>query len=67
MTETLDLAGFRAAFPVCQSFHTGRWGWRRVNGCVNLNTCVWKTEAEAEADRDRHYDDYRKHPEDFSR
>jgi hypothetical protein len=66
-TTTLTLDDFRAAYPVGRSFHTGRYGWRRAAGCLNLNACRFRTEAEAEADRDGHYEAYRRHPGDFSR
>lgn len=53
MKEPQTLAGFRSRYyPVLQNARTGKWGWRRVNGCLNLNACGFATEAEARADRD---------------
>ncbi len=46
------LEEFRAKFPVRQATQTGLFGWERVSGCVNLNACRFRTEAEAAADRD---------------
>lgn len=53
MTEQrlASVEDYVAAFPVLQSFHTGKWGWRRVGGCLNLNACSFATREEAEKDR----------------
>ena len=50
--DTVTLTEFRDRYPVGQNSHTGRWGWRRVSGCLNLNLCHFATEGEARADRD---------------
>ena len=34
-------------FPIGQNFHTGLWGFLRVNGGLNLNECVYKTHKSA--------------------
>lgn len=53
MTQTMTLESVTAEFPVCQSSRTGKFGWRRVAGSLNLNACGFSTEAEAVADRNR--------------
>jgi hypothetical protein len=61
-----NLDTFRAIFPVCQSTHTGRYGWARTVGAINLNACRFLTEADAVADRDRAFANPDSYPE-FSR
>jgi hypothetical protein len=55
MTEIRTLQDFQAAYPVGQNERTGKWGWRRVNGCLNLNSCVFRTETGASQDRDEFF------------
>ena len=52
MYDTVTLQEFRDGFPVLQCSRTGRWGWRRVNGSLNLNACQFATEEDARGDRD---------------
>jgi hypothetical protein len=40
------------AYPVGQSTQTGKFGWRRCNGSLNLNSCSFANEQEAWQDRD---------------
>lgn len=40
-------------YPVCQAFHTGLWGWSRINGCVDLSMCHHKTERAAKISRNK--------------
>jgi len=47
-----QLSRLSKEFPIGQNFHSGRFGWRRVGGCLNLSACQFFTELEAEADRD---------------
>jgi hypothetical protein len=61
--RTLD--DFRSLFPVRKAFRTGRWGWRRVGDCLNLNACRFETEEAAAADRDGNYQQWLRYPEDF--
>jgi hypothetical protein len=44
---------FNEKFPVAQDFHTGLWGWRRVNGCINLKECTFKSKSSACRDRNQ--------------
>lgn len=44
---------FNAKFPVAQDFHSGLWGWRRVNGCVDLSKCIFRSRAAASRDRNQ--------------
>ena len=44
---------FNEMFPVGQDFHTGSWGWRRVNGCLDLSKCTFKSRASAARDRNQ--------------
>ena len=37
--------------PVRQAFHTGRWGWRRVHDCFNLNEAKFSSKRAAEINR----------------
>ena len=67
MTDLQSLDDFRTAFPVGQSTHTGKYGWSRVNGCLNLGACRFDTRHEAEVDRDSHWPSYQRSPDDFSR
>jgi hypothetical protein len=45
------MAAFKRAHPVLQSFHSGKWGWRRVGDCLDLRSCVFDTKRGAELDR----------------
>ena len=68
MTATITtIDEFRAAFPVGRDATTGRWGWRRQAGCLNLNACGFRSRRVAEADRDSHLAAYLACPSDFSR
>jgi hypothetical protein len=40
-------------FPVAQDFHSGLWGWRRINGCIDLRECKFKSRAAASRDRNQ--------------
>ena len=51
-TKTTNLSEFRDQFPACQNFGSGKWGWRRVNGCIDLRACRFDSHEEAIADRD---------------
>lgn len=42
---------FNEKFPVAQDFHTGLWGWRRVNGAVDLSKCTFKSRSAASRNR----------------
>jgi hypothetical protein len=44
---------FLKDFPACQNWHTGLWGWRRVNGCYDLSQCRFKSKAAASRDRNK--------------
>ena len=44
---------FNEKFPVAQDFHTGLWGWRRVNGCIDLSKCAFRSRAAASRDRNQ--------------
>jgi len=44
---------FNEKFPVAQDFHTGLWGWRRVNGCIDLRKCIFRSRAAASRDRNQ--------------
>lgn len=44
---------FNEKFPVAQDFHTGLWGWRRINGAVDLNKCTFRSRAAASRDRNQ--------------
>jgi hypothetical protein len=44
---------FNEMFPVGQDFHTGKWGWRRVNGCLDLSRCVFGSKSSASRDRNQ--------------
>lgn len=57
--EYLTLESMKEKFPILQSFRNGKYGWRRVNGSLNLNSCGFATEAEATKDRDRVLSDRR--------
>lgn len=46
------LKEFQTAFPAAQAFHTGKWGWRRQCGSLNLHACRFDSQEEAEQDRD---------------
>ncbi len=60
------LEAFRAIFAPGMDTMTGKWGWDRSAGCINLNACRFQTKAEAEADRDRAFANPDSYP-DFSR
>jgi hypothetical protein len=45
--------GFNEKFPIAQDFHTGLWGWRRINGSVDLSKCAFKSRAAASRDRNQ--------------
>ena len=38
-------------FPVFQSFHTGKWGYRTLHGCSDLNSAIFKSEQAAKFHR----------------
>ena len=42
---------FKLKHPAQQSFHSGRWGWRRSDDCLDLRYCVFDTKRKAELDR----------------
>ena len=44
---------FNEKFPVAQDFHSGLWGWRRINGSVDLSKCTFKSRAAASRDRNQ--------------
>jgi hypothetical protein len=44
---------FNNMFPVAQDFHTGKWGWRRINGCIDLSKCTFKSKGAASRDRNQ--------------
>lgn len=44
---------FNEKFPVAQDFHTGLWGWRRINGCIDLRECKFRSRAAASRDRNQ--------------
>jgi hypothetical protein len=44
---------FNEKFPVAQDFHTGKWGWRRINGAGDLSKCTFKSRAAAARDRNQ--------------
>jgi hypothetical protein len=44
---------FNEKFPVAQDFHSGLWGWRRINGSVDLSKCAFKSRAAASRDRNQ--------------
>jgi hypothetical protein len=44
---------FKRSHPVLQAFHSGLWGWRRVQGALDLTACVHRTKRIAEIDRAR--------------
>ena len=51
MKTQQQISEFKRVNPVGQNHHTGKWGWRRVGDCLNLNKCVWGTKKAAEMDR----------------
>lgn len=44
---------FNEKFPVAQDFHTGLWGWRRINGCIDLRECTFRSRSAASRDRNQ--------------
>jgi hypothetical protein len=40
--------------PVCQNFHTGLWGFEKVNNALDLKKCIYKTEREAKLAREKY-------------
>ena len=44
---------FNEKFPVAQDFHTGLWGWRRINGCIDLRECKFRSHTAAIRDRNQ--------------
>ena len=59
------LAQYQTWFPVRQLTRTGKFGWRRCNGALDMSACRFATEAEAAADRDENYAEFCREP--FSR
>lgn len=55
MTKTKEFKAhiqeFNKKYPVVQNFHTGLYGFSRVNGCVNLSLCTYKSERSAKLAR----------------
>ena len=51
--ETGEKKIFNEKFPCGQCFHTGRWGWRQVNGGLNLKQCYFRSKAAAARDRNK--------------
>lgn len=49
------LADYQTAFPVGQDFHTGKWGYGRHAGGLDLNTCRYPAKLYAEKVRDTRY------------
>ncbi len=47
---------FLAMFPVAQDFHTGLWGWRRINGCLDLSCCNFKSEMACKQNRGKSHE-----------
>jgi hypothetical protein len=49
--QRAELRRLSVKHPVGQSFHSGGWGWQRVNDCLNLNTCTFPTKMAATRNR----------------
>ena len=47
---------FDEMFPVAQNFHTGLFGWRRVNGGFDLSACRFKSKSAAARDRNQSHE-----------
>lgn len=49
------LEDYGSAHPVCQNFHTGKWGYERVLDCLNLDACRFRTLKAAKTARNEFY------------
>ena len=50
-----NLESYQEAFPVGQDFHTGKWGFVRYAGGLDLRCCRYPSKAYAEKVRDSEY------------
>jgi len=48
-----QIENYKSTHPVSHATHTGKWGYERVNGCLDLSKCVYKTERAAKLARAR--------------
>lgn len=53
--EFPTIESYIVAHPVGQDFHSGKYGFRRYAGALNLNACVFPTRRAAETAREKTY------------
>lgn len=53
MTTEQKIQQYKAAHPVLQATHTGKWGFERVYDCFDLSRAVYASKRAAELARSR--------------